>query len=131
MHFYHLYLIFEDKILVRQDFHAENDDIASGIAAIVADACSDRCDKLEVWNGTRIVMNDTSLRAREIIEKMRKAAEQTLATTEQSDQSPSSLQDELETSAAAIAESAMNANGHLRRSERLNARLHEIRIKRR
>jgi len=124
---YHLYLFADGDILVRQGFLAENDDIASGIAAIVADGCSDQCEKFELWEGARIVLNHISLRAQEIIERVLKTAERTMARIENPDTSLKALQTSLETSAAVLLESAMSVDGSLSRSEKLHARLAEIR----
>ena len=131
MIFYHLYLFAEGDILIRQDFYAENDAIACGIAAIVADACSDQCDAFELWDGTRIVLSDVPLRAAEVTEGVEKVVRRTIARIERAEDSLESLRETLETSAAALEESAMNANERLRRSERLSTRLADIRNKRR
>lgn len=125
---YRLYLFCAGHILVREDFFAETDDIASGIAARVADGFSDQCDKFELWESTRIVLNEPSLHAREIAEKAEAVAAGTNDLGESADKSIKSLRESLEASAAALEESAMNANPSLS-SEKLKAHVAEIRKK--
>ena len=37
----------------REDFSVENDDAARIVARLLLDACSDVCDRVELWEGTR------------------------------------------------------------------------------
>lgn len=43
-------------IVGRQDFSADDEGTAVAMAEILCDACSDRCDSFEVWNGTRCIL---------------------------------------------------------------------------
>lgn len=54
---YRIYLCDEHgKIGARQSFRAENDEEACEAAALIFDACTDRCSRFEVWDGRRQVM---------------------------------------------------------------------------
>jgi hypothetical protein len=47
------------SIVGRHDFTADNDQVAVTTADILCDACSDRCDSFEVWNGDHRVIGLT------------------------------------------------------------------------
>jgi hypothetical protein len=44
------------RIVGRQDFTADDDQSAATIGDVLCDACSDRCDSFEVWNGDHRVV---------------------------------------------------------------------------
>ena len=58
MEAYRLYFKARGSIVAREDFDAENDAGAQRIAAVLFDACSDRCDVIDLWQGTRQVPLD-------------------------------------------------------------------------
>ena len=43
-------------IVGRHDFTADDDQSAATIGDVLCDACSDRCDSFEVWNGDHLVV---------------------------------------------------------------------------
>lgn len=129
MIFYRLFLYAESQILAGRDFHAENDDIACAIVAIVADGCADECDGFELWDGTRLVLNDAARRALEIFARAQQAAEAAKLTREHTERSLSSLRETLEASAVLLEEALMNSSSRLRSSERLNGKVAHIRAK--
>jgi hypothetical protein len=45
----------EEGICGHDDFDVRDDDTALTIAALLADACSDRCTSFDLWQGTRQV----------------------------------------------------------------------------
>jgi hypothetical protein len=57
------------RIVGRHDFNANDDQEAVTIADVLCDACSDRCDAFEVWDGDRCVVGRTlpSPRAADVI----------------------------------------------------------------
>ena len=56
---YRMYFRDGPKIVGRHDFTADNDQAAVTTADVLCDACSDRCDAFEVWNGDRRVIGLT------------------------------------------------------------------------
>jgi len=50
---YRLYFKALGSIVGRQDFEAEDDAAAQRIAAVLFDACSDRSQNIELWQGER------------------------------------------------------------------------------
>ena len=55
---YRLYFKARGSIVARQDFAAEDDAAAQSIAAALFDACSDACQMIDLWQGTRHVPMD-------------------------------------------------------------------------
>ena len=55
---YRLYFRARGLIVARQDFTAEDDRSAQRIAAALFNACSDRSDLIELWEGTRQIPVD-------------------------------------------------------------------------
>ena len=60
MNTYRVYFRHAAHIVGRHDFTADDDQAAVTIGDILCDACSDRCDAFEVWNGDRCVVGRTS-----------------------------------------------------------------------
>ena len=52
---YRLYFKALGSIVGRQDFEAEDDAAAQRIAAVLFDACSDRSQNIELWQGERLL----------------------------------------------------------------------------
>jgi hypothetical protein len=52
---YRIFFRAQGAIVGRDDFEAESDRAASMIAEVLCDACSDRCDSFELWQGSRPV----------------------------------------------------------------------------
>ena len=50
---YRLYFKALGSIVGRQDFEADDDAAAQRIAAVLFDACSDRSQNIELWQGER------------------------------------------------------------------------------
>ena len=55
---YRLYFKALGSIVGRQDFEAEDDAAAQRIAAVLFDACSDRSQNIELWQGERLLSLD-------------------------------------------------------------------------
>lgn len=127
MIFYRLYLFAKSHILTEQDFYSENDDIACGTAALVANSCSDRCDGFELWKSTQLLMKEKSLQADKIFERKREGPVDTHGVRKDTDDGLRSLRDAIEASAIALAEEAVNANSELKRSEKLHLWLTDAR----
>ena len=54
---YHVYFRSgEDAIVGRDDFAAEDDATALQIASLLQDACSDMCERFELWEGARPIV---------------------------------------------------------------------------
>jgi hypothetical protein len=52
---YRLYFKTDGSIVARQDFDGENDADAQQVAVVLLDACSDRCQTVDLWQGGRQV----------------------------------------------------------------------------
>ena len=52
---YRMYFLVANRIRAREDFEADNDIDAIGVAQVLGDACSDYCDAFELWQGKRKV----------------------------------------------------------------------------
>lgn len=59
---YRVFFRHNSDIVGREDFEAEDDATAMVMASLLCDACSDVCERFELWQGVRRV--DTSVRAR-------------------------------------------------------------------
>jgi hypothetical protein len=127
MIFYRLYLFAKSHILMEQDFYSENDDIACGTAALLANSCSDRCDGFELWKSTQLLMKEKSLQADEILERKREGLGDAQGIRKEKDDGLRGLREAIEASAVALAEEVMNANPELNRSEKLHVWLTEVR----
>jgi hypothetical protein len=57
MTIYRMYFLgsYSNRIICREDFAADNDITALRIARILCDACSDKCQSFELWQGRRRV----------------------------------------------------------------------------
>ena len=55
MNRYQLYLLQQGSIVARHEFTVEDDEHACEATALVFDACADRCDDFELWDGVRLV----------------------------------------------------------------------------
>jgi len=53
---YRVYFRETTHIVGRQDFTADDDQSAVTMGDVLCDACSDRCDSFEVWNGDHRVV---------------------------------------------------------------------------
>jgi hypothetical protein len=58
MQAYRLYFRAGGSIVARQDFEAEDDTAAQRIAVALFDACSDSCQRIDLWQGTRHIAVD-------------------------------------------------------------------------
>ena len=50
---YRMYFPVDDQTRSRQDFEADDDVVATHIARVLFDTCSDICDSFELWQGRR------------------------------------------------------------------------------
>ena len=50
---YRMYFLVDDETRGRQDFQADDDVAATGIARVLFGTCSDICDSFELWQGRR------------------------------------------------------------------------------
>ena len=66
---YRVYFCDSTRIVGRHDVTANDDQEAVTIADVLCDACSDRCNAFEVWDGDRCVVGHTlhSPRAADVI----------------------------------------------------------------
>lgn len=72
---YHVYFrSYNCRILGRDEFEAQDDRVAMGIATRLFDACLDMCADFALWEGTRRVDTQPSLR---LSSKARKLSENT------------------------------------------------------
>lgn len=63
---YRLYLQGRLGIIGRFDFYAENDVMALEIGSAICEACSDLCDRFEVWDHDRQVVRQAPLASRRL-----------------------------------------------------------------
>jgi hypothetical protein len=72
MTFYRAFFSVSGHIISRQEFHAESDEVAVQAAEKVADACSEACEELQIWDGARLVASVTAPTPDSLIGKSRK-----------------------------------------------------------
>lgn len=63
---YRVYFRDSSLIVGRHDFSADDDQSAVTIGDVLCDACSDRCDAFEVWNGDHRVVGLTPRSSRSV-----------------------------------------------------------------
>jgi len=113
---YRLHLRQGPQIIERRDFHAENDGLAMSAAVLVFEACSDRCDGWELWDGTRPVANQQTAKT----EQLRAAIDEALAESQAT----------IEAAVVLIEEGILAADGSVARSPTLRVELARLRSKR-
>lgn len=120
MKLYRIFLLQQDKIVTSHDFRVENDDWACRVAALVFDACTERCDHFELWEGSRLAATADGLKTR---------ADVRYALTEaaQAEDDGAASDEAIARGAVAILEAAMQNSGALRASARLQSRLDTLR----
>jgi len=108
---YRMYLRARRAIIERSDFKAETDELAASAAATVFEACTDRCDGWDLWDGGRLVADQ-------------RTTEQLLAKAQMAE-----TRANIEEVAGGIAEGIVAVKGQVARSPKLRAKLDELRSK--
>ena len=110
---YRMYLRTRKDIVERRDFEAENDELAASAAATVFEACSDRCDGWDLWDGARRVANQHT--TKQLLAWAQTARAETRAIIEEI--------------ACSIEEVIVTANGQVARSPNMRAKFDALRGK--